>query len=109
MDSWNDTIKYCRGNKFGANSHKKKEMRDISIFMRNLPKIDKYPIQMTFKWHIKNIISDLDNKSCKSILDEMQNLGILENDNIKHINKIVYEAIPDKEDYVEIEISCEEN
>ena len=79
LDNWNDTIKKCRGNKYGANSRKKAEMRAISYYLNKMPKIDKYPIKMTFKWHIKSVISDLDNKSIKSILDCMQNIGILEN------------------------------
>lgn len=107
--NWNDIINQCRTNKYGANTHKKAEMRDISYFIRQIPKIEKYPIQIVFKWHIKNIRADLDNKSVKSILDCMQNLGILENDNAKHINKITYIAIPDKEDYVEMEIEYNGN
>ena len=104
LDNWNDIIKQCRGNKYMANSHKKAEMMAISYFINKIPKIDKYPVKMAFKWHIKSAISDLDNKSVKSILDCMQNLGILENDNIKYINKIEYEAIKDDKDYVEMEI-----
>ena len=49
-------------------------------------------------------ILTLDNKSLKSVLDQMQLSSILENDNIKHINKITYEAIKDVKDYLEIEI-----
>lgn len=104
MKSWNDTIAYCRSNKYGANNHKKREMKEVSQYIDKIPKIEKYPVKMTFRWHIKSVISDLDNKSVKSILDCMQELGILENDNIKHIKEIVYIAIPDKEDYVELEI-----
>ena len=104
LENWNDTIKHCRGNKYGANTHKKVEMRAISYYLNKIPKIDKYPIRMTFRWHIKNAISDLDNKSVKSILDCMQKLGKLENDNIKHINEIHYYAIKDTKDYVEMEI-----
>ena len=104
LDNWNDVIGHCRANKYGANSRKQAEMRDISWFIRGIPKIEKYPVEMVFKWHIKNPRSDLDNKCVKSILDEMQNLGILENDNVKHIKRIVYEGIVDKEDYVELEI-----
>ena len=102
--NWNEIIGQCRTNKYSANSHKQREMKDISWFIRKIPPIKKYPIEIVFKWHIKNIRSDLDNKSVKSILDCMQKLGILENDNIKHITKITYEAIPDKIDYVEMEI-----
>lgn len=89
-----------------ANSYKQKEMEDISLFIRRIPKIKKYPIELIFTWHMKNPRSDLDNKSVKSILDEMQNLGIIENDNIKHINKISHIAVQDKTEYVEMEIIC---
>lgn len=104
LSSWNEIIDDSRGNRYRANSHKKQEMRDISYFIRKIPKIEKYPVRMSFRWHIKNVRSDLDNKSVKSILDSMQKIGILENDNIKHISEIHYVAIPDKEDYVELEI-----
>ena len=108
LDNWNAIIKRCRGNKFGANSHKKAEMKAITPYLIQIPKIDKYPVKMTFKWHIKSACSDLDNKSVKSILDAMQNVGLIEEDNIKHINEIVYIAIKDNDDYVEIEIEeCE--
>ena len=104
LDNWNDIIGQNRVNKYSANNHKQKEMLDISWFIRNMPKIEKYPIELIFTWHIKNSRSDLDNKSVKSILDEMQNLGILENDNIKHITKITHIAIKDTNEYVEMEI-----
>ena len=109
LDNWNDTIKRCRANKYGANTHKKAEMRAISYFIGKIPKIDKYPLKLTLNWHIKNVRSDLDNKSIKSILDCMQNIGILENDNIKHINEITYKAIKDDKDYVEMEIEYNGN
>ena len=104
LSNWNDIISQCRSNKYYANSHKKQEMKDISWFIRQIPPIKKYPVEMTFIWHVKDGRSDLDNKSVKSILDCMQNLGILENDNIKHINKITHIAVIDKLEYVEIEI-----
>ena len=104
LDNWNNIIGRCRSNKIGANTHKQKEMKYLSYYMMGLPKIKNYPIEMTFTWHIKSLLSDLDNKSIKSILDEMQILGILENDNIKCINKITHIAVNDKKEYVEIEI-----
>ncbi len=104
LDNWNDTISKCRANKFGAASHKKAEMRDISWFVKGIPPITEYPIKLIFTWHIKNVRSDLDNKSVKAILDCMQNLGILENDNIKHITEITHKAVKDSEEFVEMEI-----
>ena len=104
LDNWNDIIKQCRGNKYGANAHKKREMQDIAYFINNMKKIEKYPVKINCRWHIKNVHNDLDNKSLKSVLDCMQQLGILENDNINHINEINYKAIKDNRDYLEIEI-----
>lgn len=104
LDNWNDTIKYCRYNKFSANTRKQEEMSAIEYFIKNLPKISKYPIKIVFKWHIKRSNSDLDNKSCKAILDCMQKIGILENDDIKHITEITHIAIKDKKEFVEVEI-----
>jgi Holliday junction resolvase RusA-like endonuclease len=104
LDNWNDIINQCRTNKYRANTYKKQEMKDISWFIRQIPPIKKYPVKMVFTWHIKNSRSDLDNKSTKSILDCMQNLGILENDNICHINQITHIAVKDKTEYVEMEI-----
>ena len=104
LSNWNDIISQCRANKYGANSHKKAEMKDISWFIKPIPPIKKYPVKLVFTWHIKNMRADLDNKSIKSILDCMQNLGILENDNAKHIDEITHKAVKDTEEYVEMEI-----
>ena len=108
LSNWNDIIGQCRANKYYANKYKKQEMEVIRYSLIGLHKVKKYPIQIEFRWHIKNSISDLDNKSCKAILDQMQHQGIIENDNIKHINKITHYAIKDKEEYVEV-IMEEEN
>lgn len=104
LDNWNQTIGRSRSNKYYANSHKKAEMNAISLYVNKIPRIEKYPVRMAFTWHIKNVRSDLDNKSVKNILDCMQKLEILENDNIKYINEITHKAIKDKEEYIEMEI-----
>ena len=107
LDNWNDTIKYNRSNKYLGAKRKKEEMQIIKYFLIGVPKIKKYPIELYCKWHVKNVGSDLDNKSIKAVLDAMQEMGILENDNIKHINKITHEAIKDKKDYLEVEYEYE--
>lgn len=104
LHNWNEIIGYGRANKYYANSRKQKEMKDISYFMIGLPKIKEYPVQMIFTWYIKNKGQDLDNKCVKNIIDQMQKQGILENDNMKHINKITHCIIPAKEEYVEVEV-----
>ena len=103
LSNWNDIINQCRRNKYGANSHKKAEMKAISYYLYKLPRIEKYPVKMSFTWHIRGN-ADLDNCSEKAILDCMQNIGKLENDNVKHINEIQHIGIIDGKEYVEIEI-----
>lgn len=104
LENWNEIIKHCRGNKYNANTRKQKEMQAIGYFIKGMKKIEKYPIKISCTWHISNGNSDLDNCSIKSTLDCMQKLGILENDNIGHINEINYKAVKDKKDYLEIEV-----
>lgn len=104
LANWNETINVNRRNKYAAASMKKKEMGIIKNFLIGVKKIENYPITLNCTWHVKNIGSDLDNKSLKAVLDAMQEVGILENDNIRHINEINHKAIKDTKDYLEIEV-----
>lgn len=104
LNNWNQIIDLNRKNRYLANNEKQVEMGYIKYFLTNTKKIEKYPIQLICRWHVKNANSDLDNKSLKSVLDALQLYNILENDNCKHINKITYEYIEDKKDYLELEI-----
>ena len=93
-----------RRNKYAAASLKKKEMGIVKNFLIGCKKIEKYPIGLNCTWHVKNIGSDLDNKSLKSVLDAMQEIGILENDNIRHIPVINHKTVKDSKDYLELEV-----
>ena len=104
FSNWNETININRMNRFAGASLKKKEMQIAKEFLKDVPKIDKYPITINCIWYVKNVNSDLDNKSLKAILDSMQELGILENDNIKHIEAINHKAVKADKDYLEMEI-----
>lgn len=104
LSNWNETININRTNRYAAASKKKKEMEIVKKFLIGKPKITKYPIRLNCTWYVKNIGSDLDNKSLKAVLDAMQEVGILENDNIKHIPVITHKAVKADRDYLEIEI-----
>ena len=105
LSNWNDIINANRRNKYIGAKEKKIEMGYISYFLTKTPKITKYPIKIECIWHVKNMGSDLDNKSIKAVLDAMQLKGILENDNITHINEITYKAVKDTKDYLEMIIN----
>ena len=104
LENLNELISNNRINKYRGATHKTKEMDLIKYFLRGVPKIEKYPIKLNCIWHVKNINSDLDNKILKNVLDAMQKVGILENDNISHIQEINNKAVKGKKDYLEIEI-----
>ena len=104
LDNWNDTIKYNRIDKYVGAREKKREMNIVKLFLLNQPKIEKYPIKIKCIWHTTNLGSDLDNKSLKVVLDAMQEVGMLENDNIKHIPEITHKAVKDLKDYLVLEI-----
>lgn len=65
LKNWNNIINANRKNKFMANKMKQDEMTAIAYYLLKVPKIKKYPIKLKCKWHIKNVNSDLDNKSLK--------------------------------------------
>ena len=104
LNNWNDTIRFNRINKFVGAREKKAEMNILKIFLLNKPKVTKYPIRLNCTWHTTNLGSDLDNKSLKAVLDAMQEYGIIENDNIKHIPEINHKAVKDLKDYLVIDI-----
>ncbi len=104
LHNWNEIISANRNNKYIGASLKKKEMKDLKMFFIGTPIITEYPIKLICTWHVKNMISDLDNKCIKSVLDTMQEIGILENDNCKHIDEITYKVVKDNKDYLELDI-----
>lgn len=104
LDNWNETINKCRSNPYYANKQKKKEMDIIRYHLLGIKPIKHYPVKLKCIWHVVNMNSDLDNKSLKSVLDQMQLSGILENDNSKHIEEINHKVVKDTKDYLEIEI-----
>ena len=65
----NETINISRRNVYMANNSKKKrEMEVVRMSTIGIKKIENYPVEIVFLWHIKNINSDLDNRLEKNIL-----------------------------------------
>lgn len=102
--NWNEYINIERRSKFGANSLKQKEKRIIGLFTKGKRFAGSYPIELILKPHFKDFRQDLDNFRYKGILDGLVSAGVLKNDNLKHIQRIVIEPVFDKEECVEIEI-----
>lgn len=74
------------------------------IMFNRIPKITKFPIELTFYWHMKSKTADLDGRLPKNIIDGLVRSKRIPDDNVKYIQCINHKYIEDKKDYVEIEI-----
>lgn len=102
--NWNDYINAERTNKYKANHIKQQEKKYVLICCRGKKYEGKYPVEITLKPHYSALRQDLDNFRYKGILDGLVTAGVLKNDNLKHIQRIVIEPIFDDTECVEIEI-----
>lgn len=109
MPGLNEYTKACRGNKFGANSMKKKNEKAVqeSAMEYHVNKIENYPIHMIIRWYEPNNRRDIDNVTfaTKFILDGLVKMGVLVDDSRKYISSINHNVFTDKENpRIEVEI-----
>ena len=105
---WNEYINAERGNIYKANHIKQSEKRIVSLFARE--KYDgHYPVTLTIRPHYQAKRRDLDNFRIKGLLDGLVCAGVIKNDNLNCITKIVIEAVFSEEEGVEIEIEGSKN
>ena len=104
FESMNSYIGKCRNNYHIANNVKQKETNLAMLAFANIPKITKFPIELTFNWYMKSKIADLDGRLAKNIIDGLVRAKKIPDDNVKYISKITHIYIGDDKDYVEVEI-----
>lgn len=104
FDSINEYINKCRTNVYIANKTKQQETMLSAIEFSKIPKIERYPIELIFKWHMKSKIADLDGRLPKNIIDGLVKSKRIPDDNVKYIQRITHEYVGDTKDYVEVEI-----
>lgn len=101
--TWNDYIREERANLYKANHIKQSEKQIIQLLVKKKYR-GKYPVTLTVRPHFKNKRRDLDNFRIKGLIDGLVCAGVIRNDNLNNINKIILEAIFSDEEGVEIEI-----
>ena len=94
----------CRNNIYLANKVKQEETNLAMQHFANIPKIEKFPIELTFNWFMKSKIADLDGRFGKNIIDGLVRANKIPDDNVKYIQRIVHNYKESKEDFVEVEI-----
>lgn len=95
--NWNKYINAERTNKYIANNMKQQEKNIVKIFCRGLQPIKKYPVTIKVKKYVKNRSTDVDNIRIKDLIDGLVEMGVLKNDNMNYIKKVILEAEVSKE------------
>lgn len=97
FSNWNKYIDAERTNKYIASSMKKKEKEIVKYLCRGIQPIKEYPVIIKVKKYVKTKNTDVDNIRIKGLIDGLVEMGILKNDNMNYINKIILEAEVSKE------------
>jgi len=101
--NWNEYIKAERGSIYHANAIKQAEKNYIVFTVKEKYK-GKYPVTLTIRPYFKNKRKDLDNFRLKGLIDGLVAAGVIINDNLNCINKIIIDPIFTDEVGVEVEI-----
>lgn len=105
---WNEYINAERRSKYIANQIKQEE-KAVVVFSVKEKYTGSYPITLTIRPHYKHRKRDLDNYRMKGLIDGLVSAGVIENDNLTKIDKIILEPILDGGTGVEIEIKESKN
>lgn len=90
--SWNEYINAERSNKYLASKIKKTE-KEVIVWTVKEKYQGSYPVTLTIRPYFKHKKKDLDNYRIKGILDGLISAGVIENDNLTKIDKIILEPI----------------
>lgn len=101
--TWNDYIRAERANKYQAAGIKKMEKTYVCFYCKEKYK-GEYPVTLTIRPHFNAKRRDLDNFRMKGLIDGLVAAGVIVNDNLKYIDKIILEAVFDDVTGVEVEI-----
>ena len=101
--NWNEYIKIERGNLYAANNIKQAEKAYICYTCKKKYE-GAYPVTLTIKPHFKDKKSDLDNYRLKGLIDGLVSAGVIKNDNLNCIDKIIVIPVFDGARGVEVEI-----
>lgn len=102
--NWNEYIKAERGSLYHANAIKQAEKNYIAYTVKQKYR-GKYPVTLTVRPYFKNKRKDLDNFRLKGLIDGLVAAGVIVNDNLKCINKIIIDPIFTDKEGVEVEIT----
>ncbi len=101
--TWNDYIRVERSNKYQAAGIKRQEKNYICLTVKEKYE-GTYPVTLIIRPHFNAKRRDLDNFRMKGLIDGLVAAGVIKNDNLTCIDKIIMEAVFDDKVGVEVEI-----
>lgn len=103
--NWNEYINRERSNYHSASTLKRKEKEYMYFFCRGKQWTGTYPVEIAFVAHFKDRRQDVDNTRIKGILDGMVKHGVIKNDNLKHVRRVIIDSIIDGKEGIDIYIT----
>lgn len=97
----NSYINIERSNRYAAAKIKREEKEFIVCTVKKRY-LGAYPVTFTVRPHFKDKRRDLDNFRLKGLIDGLVAAGVIKNDNLNCINKIVIEPVFSEEIGVEV-------
>lgn len=104
--NWNEYINLERANYHIANELKQREKWIVGHYCKGMQWKGSYPITVEFIVHFKDRRKDVDNSRIKGILDGLVTCGVIRNDNLTCIRKVVIDSVIDN--VIGVEINLEE-
>ena len=104
VPNWNKYIDAERTSKYIANNIKQQEKQIVRLLTRGKKYTGNYPVEVIVRPHYNAYRQDLDNFRYKGLLDGLVTAGVLKNDNLRHIQRIVIEPVFDDKKCIDIEI-----
>jgi Holliday junction resolvase RusA-like endonuclease len=99
----NSYINIERSNRYAAAKIKREE-KEFIVWTVKKRYLGAYPVTLTVRPHFKDKRRDLDNFRLKGLIDGLVAAGVIKNDNLNCINKIIIEPVFSDEIGVEVEI-----
>ena len=117
LNGLNEYVNACRTNVHAGNHMKRTNQAVVRMALLkargkgSMPKMTKYPCSLNITWYEPDNRRDVDNVTfgVKFILDELVNLGVIENDSRKYVSEIHNTVLVDKHNpRIEVEIKEKE-
>ena len=101
--NWNEYINAERASLYKSASIKKEDKEAVIPTARERYE-GEYPVTLRIRPHFQNKRKDLDNFRAKGLIDGLVSAGVIKNDNLTCIDRIILEPVFSEEVGVEVEI-----